>query len=75
VENTVVTITGDYIALGQLLKKVGVISFGGDAKTYLNLHTVFVNGEKEIRRGRKLYPASVITVDDQSFVIAAYAHQ
>ena len=40
-KNTVVAITGDYIALGQLLKKVGLISFGGDAKTYLNQHDVF----------------------------------
>ena len=49
-KNTVVAITGDYIALGQLLKKVDLISFGGDAKTYLNQHDVFVNGEKELRR-------------------------
>jgi ribosome-associated protein len=75
VKNTVVAITGDYIALGQLLKKVDLISFGGDAKTYLNQHDVFVNGEKELRRGKKLYPTDTITINDQSFVIAVYAHQ
>ncbi|MDD2398385.1 MAG: S4 domain-containing protein YaaA [Bacilli bacterium] len=74
-KNTVVAITGDYIALGQLLKKVDLISFGGDAKTYLNQHDVFVNGEKELRRGKKLYPTDTITINDQSFVIAVYAHQ
>lgn len=74
-KNTVVAITGDYIALGQLLKKVGLISFGGDAKTYLNQHDVFVNGEKELRRGKKLHPTDTITINDQSFVIAVYAHQ
>ena len=74
-KNTVVAITGDYIALGQLLKKVGLISFGGDAKTYLNQHDVFVNGEKELRRGKKLYPTDTITINNQSFVIAVYAHQ
>lgn len=46
---------GEYITLQQLLKKVNVISSGGEIRAYLDNIPVFVNGEPETRRGRKLY--------------------
>lgn len=46
----------EYITLGQLLKLVGIIGTGGEAKVYLAQNSVDVNGEPEQRRGRKLYP-------------------
>jgi ribosome-associated protein len=46
---------GEYITLQQLLKKVDVISSGGEIRAYLDNIQVFVNGELETRRGRKLY--------------------
>ncbi|MGX5376970.1 S4 domain-containing protein YaaA [Ligilactobacillus sp. LYQ135] len=45
-----------YITLGQLLKIADVISSGGQAKWYLSEHDIYVNGELDNRRGRKLYP-------------------
>ncbi|AQP53889.1 RNA-binding protein [Vagococcus penaei] len=55
-------LTADYITLGQLLKEVDVISSGGMAKWYLQEHAVYVDGELENRRGRKLYAEMMIDI-------------
>ncbi|WJY26780.1 MULTISPECIES: S4 domain-containing protein YaaA [Sporosarcina] len=52
----------EYITLGQLLKMVNVISSGGMAKWFLSENVVYVNGEGEQRRGRKLYGGDVVMV-------------
>lgn len=49
-------VRGDHVTLGQLLKIVGIIDTGGEAKLYLAETAVLVNGEPEQRRGRKLRP-------------------
>ena len=53
-------ITTEFITLQQLLKIEDIISSGGEAKYYLAEHDVFVNNEKEQRRGRKLYVGDVV---------------
>ncbi|GAA0377959.1 S4 domain-containing protein YaaA [Bacillus horti] len=47
-------ITPPVITLGQFLKHTGIIDTGGQAKWFLQENIVFVNGEEENRRGRKL---------------------
>jgi ribosome-associated protein YbcJ (S4-like RNA binding protein) len=42
-----------------------VISSGGQAKWYLAEHTVFVDGEPENRRGRKLYAGMRVELPDE----------
>ena len=64
-----VKISTEYITLGQFLKFVGIIDSGFIAKLYLSENFVIVNGEKENRRGRKLYPGYEILVENQNFVI------
>lgn len=59
----------EYITLNVLLKITDVISTGGMAKIFLQENDVFVNGEKENRRGRKLYRGDVIEVGKQVFII------
>lgn len=54
----------EYITLGQLLKACGVVSNGGEIKAYLANETVLLNGEKENRRGKKIYPKDVVEVED-----------
>nr|WP_144926167.1 S4 domain-containing protein YaaA [Paenibacillus bovis] len=49
-----VQIDTDTITLGQFLKLADVIQSGGMAKWFLSEHDVFVNGEQDQRRGRKL---------------------
>ena len=54
----------EYITLGQLLKMTDTISSGGMAKWFLSEHKVFVNGELEDRRGRKLRPADEVRIPE-----------
>ena len=46
----------EYITLGQVLKELGLISTGGQAKIFLaeNEGNIFYKGEAENRRGKKL---------------------
>ena len=55
-------INTEYITLGQALKMTDTISSGGMAKWYLSEHEVFVNGEAEDRRGKKLRHDDVINI-------------
>lgn len=52
----------EYITLGQMLKMTNIISSGGMAKWYLGENVVYVNGEPEQRRGKKLYDGYVVNV-------------
>lgn len=54
----------EYITLGQLLKMTDIINSGGMAKWFLSEHEVFVNGEAENRRGRKLRPEDTISIPE-----------
>jgi len=57
-------ISTEYITLGQLLKMTNLISSGGMAKWFLEENVVFVNDEKEQRRGKKLRHEDVITIPE-----------
>ena len=59
----------EYITLGQLLKVVGVIGSGGEAKAYLADAIVQVNGEPEQRRGRKLRPGDLIAPPGEAPIV------
>ena len=59
----------DFITLGILLKIAGIIDTGGQAKIFLSENDALVNGEKENRRGRKLYHGDQIIILNQSFII------
>lgn len=50
-----IKIATDYITLGQFLKLADIIDSGGAAKHFLAEYDVFVNGEAENRRGKKLF--------------------
>ncbi len=50
----------EFIKLGQALKKAGLESSGVDAKMDIQAGLVKVNGEKEERRGRKLYDGDIL---------------
>lgn len=63
----------EYITLQQFLKIADFIDSTGYSKIFLAEHEVYVNGEKEERRGRKLYENDLVQVDGQEFRI--HAHQ
>ena len=50
----------EYITLAQLLKVCSVVASGGEAKEYLKQESVFLNGNPENRRGKKIYSGDVV---------------
>ena len=55
-------ITTEYITLQQFMKLSGIVSTGGEAKLRIKEMDIVVNGEKENRRGRKLYPGDKVKI-------------
>ena len=62
-------ITTDYIKLDSFLKAVNVVGSGGEAKIIIAEGQVRVNGETEMRRGRKLYPGDRVTLGGHEFSV------
>ncbi|MFN8488360.1 MAG: S4 domain-containing protein YaaA [Caldilineaceae bacterium] len=59
----------EYIKLDQFLKLAQVVQSGGEAKHLIQSGAVFVNGEVETRRGRKLHPGDVVKVAGEELVV------
>ncbi len=59
----------DFVTLGQFLKLANLIQTGGEAKEFLTNHEIFVDGELDNRRGRKLYDGMIVALLDEKFVI------
>ena len=64
-----INIKDDFIKLGQALKLSGVAGSGVDAKYLIEDGLVEVNGEKETRRGRKLYKGDSFSFDGTEYRI------
>jgi len=57
-----ITISTEFIKLDQFLKFAGAADTGGECKMMVQEGYVLVNGEQELRRGRKLYPGDTVSV-------------
>ena len=66
-----VKLKSEYMKLQYLLKIVGIIDSGGQAKNFLADSVVLVNHQRETRRGRKLRKGDLITVGKSNFKIIA----
>lgn len=65
-------INTEYITLGQLLKLANIFESGGMIKGFLQEEGALVNGERDHRRGRKLYAGDVVEVESAgSFLVVA----
>ncbi len=60
----IVFIDTEFITLGQFLKLADLIQSGGQAKFFLKENNLFVNSEKEERRGKKLFIDDIIKVEN-----------
>lgn len=60
-----VQIREETIRLGQFLKLADLIDSGAEARPLLEHGGVRVNGEVEVRRGRKLAKGDVVTLGEQ----------
>jgi ribosome-associated protein len=61
-EEEEIAVRGESIRLGQLLKLVGLVDSGAEAKALLAEGDVLVNGEAEVRRGRQVRRGDVVAV-------------
>lgn len=62
-------ITTEYIKLDSFLKGINIVCSGGAAKEMIAEGAVRVNGERELRRGRKLYPGDRVSVPGHECVV------
>ncbi|MBO4289274.1 MAG: RNA-binding S4 domain-containing protein [Lachnospiraceae bacterium] len=60
---------GEYIKLGQLLKAAGLVSMGTEAKAVIEDGEVLVNGEVELRRGKKIVVGDVVAFDGEEISV------
>jgi len=58
-------INTEYIKLGQLLKLASLVDSGSYAKLFIADGLVTVNGEVDLRRGRKVYPGDIVEFSDE----------
>lgn len=59
----IIKIDTEYITLGQFLKLAEIIDSGGMAKWFLSEHEIFINGEQDQRRGKKLRDGDSIEIE------------
>lgn len=62
----------EFIKLGQLLKKAGLVSSGVEAKIVVQDGLVLVNGEVDTRRGRKLVNGDVVSYNGQEVLVVKW---
>ena len=71
-----IEIRDEFIKLGQALKLSGIAENGAQAKFMIEEGDVLVNGEEELRRGRKLYDGDIIRVNtdtaNEEYVIRSH---
>ena len=65
----IVEIKDDFIKLGQAMKLAGISDTGVDAKIAVQDGQVKVNGETDLRRGRKLVDGDIVSYDGKKFQI------
>lgn len=59
----------DFIKLGQLLKVANLVENGADAKFEIQDGKVFVNGEVEYQRGKKIYKDDIVKYKGKEIVV------
>lgn len=58
-----IQLKSEFIKLGQAIKAANLVEDGVEAKYVIQDGLVKVNGEVDIRRGRKLYDGDVVTFE------------
>jgi len=64
---------GDHITLDALLKAAGLASSGGEAKQLIQQGDVRVNGEVDLRRGRKVRAGDEVEAGGRRVAVRAPA--
>lgn len=64
-------LTGEFIALNDLLKATGVAASGGAGKALVAAGKVSVDGAVELRKTRKIRPGQTVRVGDVHIAVQA----
>lgn len=64
-----IKIDSEYITLGKFLKYVSAVDSGAVAKMVILDGQVLVNGEVDVRRGKKLRDGDVILFDNVQYIV------
>lgn len=57
------------IQLDQFMKRIGLVSTGGQAKVVIQAGEVLLNGVVETRRKKKLHAGDEVTFEDETYVV------
>ncbi len=64
-----IEIRDEFIKLGQALKLAGLVDSGIDAKAVILEEKVKVNGEVDLRRGKKLYKGDTFSYNGEEVIV------
>jgi len=70
-----IKITTEYIKLDQFLKLSNLVNSGGEARFFITCNDIYVNDEKETRRGRKLRDGDIVRIGRECFKIVQNGEQ
>lgn len=59
---TTIELKSEFVTLASLLKLAGVVGSGGEAKQLIRDGLVHVNGEADTRRGAKIRPGDLVSI-------------
>ncbi|MCM1514402.1 MAG: RNA-binding S4 domain-containing protein [Anaeroplasma bactoclasticum] len=59
------------IKLSQFLKLTGLVYTGGETKEFIDKNRVFINGNIEKCKGKKLQLGDVVIINDKKFVLVS----
>ena len=62
-----IQIYGDYIQLDQLLKKLDLISSGGETGPFLSAHQISLNGQKVHEKRKKIRVKDTLVIDGEIY--------
>ncbi|AEI89718.1 RNA-binding S4 domain-containing protein [Mycoplasmopsis bovis] len=62
-------IKDNFITIGQLLKKIGLIQTGGGAKFYLESNKVLINNKKPEGRNTKVKNGDLLIINSNIFIV------
>ena len=65
----VIKIKDDFIKLGQLIKLAGLVDSGVEAKYAIQNSMVFVNGQIDTRRGKKIVPGDIVSFKNEEIKV------
>ena len=66
-----IVISGESIKIGQLLKKLNIISSGGQAKWFLENNVIKINGEKPEGRGTQVPVGATLWINDDLYQVVS----